>query len=183
MNKRGISPILSTVLLVGFTIALAMVVSNFLIQQTEEKFNPENIITESEFCDSVSLGYKVEIDVNDGSSLADAIIVSGDIYRLKFVNLTNKGTFTIKNITVIGPDNIGRNINIIQTDNNENILDSTVGLAPQENKLIKILFSGYNPSKENLVKIIPWIKDPKKNTYVLCADSALVIDIASIKKP
>lgn len=194
MYKRGITPILATVLLVGFTIAIAAMVSTFLIKEVQEGFNPENIITESEFCDSVALGFEeiVEEDPSGGSDSCNGGIVeaypgeSGFSF-LKCVNIKNKGQFSVWNITVIGPDRQSLSLGMVDISGGFSTLDSGVlldgGLKPQEKEQIKVIFGGYGSNSNNEIKIIPWIKDPKNNEivqYIVCEDSALIIDLDKV---
>ena len=177
MKKRGISPILATVLLVGFTIAIAGVVTSFLISETKDKFNPENIITESEFCDNVALGY--EIMVNDFGESQAKQSPSGTMTELTGVKLKNKGSFSIRNITIIGLDSNNVDLYIVDDDTGDTLVD---GLLPTKSVDALIKFRGsYDSSvEENIIKIMPWIRDPKKKEYVLCADRALILNLNDI---
>jgi len=179
MLKRGISPILSTILLVGFVVILAGVVANFLITETEEKFDPEKIITESEFCSSVALGFEFQ---TDGTYAEEVSYIAPNnrntaFMTLRALNITNKGTFTIRNITVIGQDGSSNMLNV----KHGGTLSPTYGLKPQESKSLDII---YMPADgQSLIQLIPWIKDPKgTGKYILCEESSLTIDISKITK-
>src|SRR3989338_391385 len=99
MTKRGISPLIATVLLVAFSIALAAIVSTYVINKTKE-FKPEAIIEDSLLCDSVALGYSVESTggsdevLKYDSALSDK---EGNVilYKLTGLKLVNKGAFNI----------------------------------------------------------------------------------------
>ena len=64
MKKRAISPLIATVILVGFTVALGAIVSTYLIKQAKG-FNPESFVEESPYCESIVLE-PVEVGVPQG---------------------------------------------------------------------------------------------------------------------
>lgn len=86
MNKRGISPLIATVLLIGFTIAIASIVSTVLINRAKS-FNPEDYIGADIYCDSVAMT----------SQISDSTF-----------KLVNKGSFTIWQVTV---DDLNQKLN------------------------------------------------------------------------
>jgi len=51
--KKGVSPLIAWVLLIGFTVGVGILVSNFVIKQTE-KFKPGELVEGGLFCDSVA---------------------------------------------------------------------------------------------------------------------------------
>lgn len=94
MSKRGISPLIATVLLVGFTIVMAGIVSTFIIKQTKETFNPDKLLEDSTLCDQMVLGVVV-------SKADDLKIIQGSsINYLRGVYVQNKGTYAIRGITL-----------------------------------------------------------------------------------
>lgn len=94
--KRGISPLIATVLLIGTTIMIAALVSTFIINQTK-KFEPEKFMGESSYCQDVVLGTKVLVDdASMCSELQDAPESWPDeCFIISNMALVNKGTFTI----------------------------------------------------------------------------------------
>ncbi len=54
MVKRGISPLIATVLLVAMGVALAALVSTYVIKQTKA-FKPESFIEDSPYCEDLNL--------------------------------------------------------------------------------------------------------------------------------
>src|SRR3989344_437354 len=93
MNKRGISPLIATVLLVAFAVALAGIVSNYVINKTKE-FKPEAIVEDSLLCDEVSLGFSVT-SVDGDPDVKCERAATGNIKYFKGLKLKNKGSFTI----------------------------------------------------------------------------------------
>ena len=155
--KKGISPLIAAVLLVGFTIAMAAFVTNFLIQKTEESFQPETIIGSSEYCDFVSLGYTV-----NGLTVTNFTAV-GNVKNVSGIQVTNKGSFTIWKLTIQNPG----------ADETEGNIP--LGVKPKGVLDFMILFDPV--STERYVKITPWIRDPKTNETVICIDSDLVFNL------
>ena len=96
MKRRGVSPLIATVLLIGATIAIAAIVSTFIIQQTK-KFEPEKMMGESTFCQDVVLGLKFPDGAPDCQEVADmpdgCKVIGNPI-------LVNKGSFGITKLAV-----------------------------------------------------------------------------------
>lgn len=94
MNKRGVETIIGWVLLVGFTVALGALVSNWAIQQAKQ-INPEKMANPDLYCDNMRLSVEPFIC----NPYLDSIIVQNKGYRnspVTFVKvLTNKGTQNI----------------------------------------------------------------------------------------
>jgi flagellin-like protein len=153
--KKGISPLIATVLLVGLTIAIAAFVITFLVEKTTDNFKPDIIIGSNEYCDLVTLGHNV-----DPASLCEKS--GGYVFG---VALTNKGSFTIHKVTISAegfPNSEGN-----------------ITLKPQEQIPI---FTPYNadPTIKHLVKVVPWIQDPNTKDTIICTDSPLVFDMQNI---
>ena len=92
--KRGISPLIATVLLIGATIMIAAIVSTFIINQTK-KFEPEKFMGESSYCQDVVLGTKI---IN--SVACDEIPGRPDCMSIQNLALVNKGVFKITKVDV-----------------------------------------------------------------------------------
>ena len=97
-SKKAISPLIATVLLVGFSIVLAGIVTTFVINKTKE-FQPEKIIEDDLLCDNVA----IDITVPDINLLSYITASDGTTKLLKGLNLTNKGSFTIHKVTINSP--------------------------------------------------------------------------------
>lgn len=162
-NKRGISPLIATVLLVAFSIALAAIVSTYVIQQTK-KFKPMAIVEDSLLCDDVSLDY----DIEDPQNLQYE--TSGSICTLKGITLVNKGAFSIYKYIITSPG-LGTSPEqfFLNEGNNEKS-----PILPQGTRKITI---GLKNREDKLIKITPIVKDPEKeNTFVKCTRRQLIFD-------
>src|SRR3989344_3410021 len=81
--KKGISPLIATVLIIGFTIAIAGIVTSFLLNSSKDiKF--EKFMEDNEFCDQVAI------------SITEAYC-SGPICP---ITLKNKGSFNIYGVII-----------------------------------------------------------------------------------
>lgn len=162
-TKKASADLIAYVLLIGFTIALAAFVTNWVIDQTK-KFNPEEVVGGSKvYCEDVVLGIE-EITGSKGGSCE----VDGDMYSGLDITLKNKGKFTI-----IGTKALGANMDSISI---------SPGSDPTTNTIItKISFC----KKQGInIEIIPQIEVEEKKFY--CAESATVINddiLASIQPP
>lgn len=156
MNKKAISPLIATVLLVGFSIVLAGIVTTFVIDKTKE-FNPEKIVEDDLLCDNIA----IDITVPDQNALIYE--TASNVKILKGLNLTNKGSFTIHKVTINSP-----------------------GFPSKESPLNPIIKPGEgydqlslgvrDPTIEEVITIIPWIKHPEEeNTYIKCQRSEIKI--------
>jgi len=101
MNKKGVETIIAWVLLVGFTVALGAVVSNWAIQQAKQ-INPEKMANPDLYCDNLRLS--VEPFVCNPN--LNSITVQNKGYRnspVTFVKvLTDKGTQNINTTQLLG---------------------------------------------------------------------------------
>ncbi len=188
-NKRGISPLIATVLLVAFSIILAALVSTFIINRAKE-FNPNVLAEDSVFCESVSLGYKVDkIDIVKfglypalGSNpLRQGETLSATTNLFGPLNLTNKGTFSIHQLIISAGGNQSKTVPII-------ILGTggapTIGTIPpsqgystyiQLNSLTNSQIQ-LNSLTNSQIKIVPVINDTEKNQFVKCITKPLIFD-------
>src|SRR3989338_11616931 len=155
-SKKAISPLIATVLLVGFSIVLAGIVTTFVINKTKE-FQPEKIIEDDLLCDNVA----IDITVPNPGLLVYTIATDDTTKLLKGLNLINKGSFTIHQLTINSP-----------------------GFSTSESQLNPVILpeEGYDKlrlavaDEEDLISIIPWIKHPEEeNTYIKCQMSEIKI--------
>ncbi len=169
-NKRGIGPLLATVILVAVAITLGALVSNYMISKAKA-FDPSAIAEESVYCESVTLRYTAyaqetgDFDALDGCPNNNLI---GPIY------LINSGAFSIHKLIITSPGYESlppRNI----------ILEgSTVPgqIIPGGNYPIRVQI---NPILDNKnIKIIPVIEDKEKDEFVSCVNRQLVIDYTKL---
>lgn len=167
MNKRGISPLLAAVLLIAFAIAMAAIVSTFVLKKTRE-FNPNVIAQESVFCESVNIGYTVD----DPNSLTINTTVPS-VELLQGITIINRGTFSIHKFIVSSPglessDYLIRNATGIST------------LQPGANNKYNVSIQIISGNSNKEIKLVPVIKDPEKNQFVACPDRQLLINYSQL---
>jgi len=162
--KKAISPLIAWILLVGFTIATAAFITNFIIGETERTVETLSYIEEGGFCEGVYLDLQDSCLKGSTSSCSANKIA----YPLK-LTLVNKGSFTIKKLAINVLDN-----NIL---NNKISLNDNDGLKPGETivKDIPFTFICLNPSGGNEIKIIPSINATQDKKEKFCNENALVL--------
>ena len=168
MNKRGISPLIATVLLIGFSVMMAALVSNYIIKQTKE-FDIEKMIGSDELCSEVSFQIVPSSDqerincVNVDDSVG--ICSEGPVKKLKSASLKNKGSFSIWKLTVnsesVGSYEFGAD-------------ENTPLVTPSgENKIISI-DNKISFCDNGKVNIVPHIKDEEGN-FVECPSRTVTL--------
>ena len=166
MQKKGISPLIATVLLVAFSIALAAIVSTYVVQKTKE-FKPEAIIEDTLLCDEVYLDYRIDAD-EDGYTLSyEQVSANLEIYKLKGLKIVNKGAFSIHKYVINSPG----------LETSEQFLtqnNARKELIPGEERELEIGLR--NDPNDKLIKITPIIKDPEKEVFVKCSKRQLIFD-------
>ena len=193
-NKRGISPLIATVLLIGFTVAMAGIVSTFIIKQTKETFNAD-LLDDSSICDQMSLGVYAD---------ATKLVISPGttINYLKGVYIQNKGSYAVRGLVVSTSNN---SVDIQYTFDsriNKHIvtgdllsLDTLKGDASKQEYYLPPAgtYKFGNPSSPTgipiskvtntyKIKVYPIIFDPEKQKGVKCIKSVLVFDYDEICK-
>ena len=89
MKKRGISPLISWVLLIGFVIGLSLMVTTWVKQQAETRADKLVEGVESDIrCNGVAFNAKLECNATPIE-----------------LTIANKGKFTINKLTIRQPDN------------------------------------------------------------------------------
>lgn len=90
MSKQGISPLIATVLLIGFSITLGAIVMQFVLSETKDMGSRiEGMSAESRFCDGAEFSIEVP------GELTMDLLSGTDAYSLNGVNVKNKGKFRI----------------------------------------------------------------------------------------
>lgn len=179
--KRGISPLIATVLLIGATIMIAAIVSTFIINQTK-KFEPEKFMGESSYCQDVVLGTK-EVNQNACGDIKQ------DCKAIENIALVNKGTFTIKAIDINADGLNGGKIDI------ETISGGSIkGLKPgrllctkraecsnADDIALEEFGKVFTPGicKDKTVRIIPHISVEGKE--IICTQSEMIINAKNSK--
>ena len=164
--KKAAADLIAWVLLIGFSIALAAFVTNFVIDQTK-KFNPEEIVGGSKvYCEDVVLG----IEELTGSK-GDICDIDGDgiSYIGLNIKLKNKGKFTIISVKALGAS-----------------IGSVSELQPGSDPLTNTDSTSISFCKKPGINIelIPQIEVEGEKMY--CAEGAAVINddiLASITQP
>lgn len=117
-KKRGISPLIATVLLIGFTIALASIIFSWISSFTEERAGKTAEIVKSE----VSCATSIEIGVEKA-----CIDSTGIHFTLENRKNNDIGGFVIRLESTINP-----NVDVIEVDQMLGALEVTnVDIAPQ----------------------------------------------------
>ena len=167
--KKAISPLIAWILLVGFTIATAAFITNFIIGETERTVDTLSYIEEGGFCEGVYLDLRDSCIVSSSTCSSDSDKTSKKLE----LTLVNKGSFTIKRLAVNVLDfDYGGGQNKIPNSPNSALKDNK-GLKPGE-ELIQTLSFCLNPS-ENEVKIIPSINATQDKKEKFCNENALVL--------
>lgn len=163
--KKAISPLIAWILLIGFTVTMAAFVSNWVIQQTKETFQPEKLL-ESLSCEGVSFSI-TKICKEDGNCNKGQDYIG---VNLKEIQLINKGAFTIRNITILSL----YNPTIKSNDFDEGLIPGeSEDMNPTAINSICIKLDG-----KNEIKLIPSIE--KENKVSSCTDNAVILNKESI---
>lgn len=168
--KKAISPLIGWILLIGFSVAMAAFISNWVIQQTKETFQPEKFL-EDISCDGVSFSItkicKREPRTCDRQPPGDYTGI-----KLEGIELINKGAYTIRNITIMPL----YGITISDVDNLGDLKpgDPPSHLTPPDvdNICIKL-------NAKNEIKLIPVIEKEDKVYY--CTDNAVILNNEAIE--
>jgi|SRR3989344_1037720 len=164
MKKRGISPILSTVLLIGFVIALGAMVSTYLIKQAQD-FDPEALIEDSVLCDNVAITPVVAKDENEELKI---VRISGG--KTEGVAFKNKGTFSIHKLTITTAKEGSQDYAFFEGGQNN-------PLKPGEEREINI-FLEYTAGQTTNIKVTPWIQDKETEgePLIICTKKEIIFD-------
>ncbi len=173
--KRGISPLLSWVLIIAFAIAMAMLVIPFIIDQVKN-INFDNCDSDY-YCDDVSISLKSVCRDNSG------------VLKL---SVTNKGDFSIRQISFGRATNTSSLQSCVYTEDS-----SYLPIKPGETKEIVLSLDAaffLDVTNESLtscvdtpsagsttgatkITITPWISpDPECENSQLCEDRKIILD-------
>ena len=185
-KKRGISPLLASVLLVALAITMAALVSNFVIKKTKE-FDPSKLAEQSTFCESVTLGYMINApdipnfnvyEPNGNPEPINNQKLSDGVFLISPITLVNRGSFSIHQLIINAPG--------LESSTLPLTTPLKPGIADNKYRLgIQISDPALNLDTE--IKIIPVIKDPEKSTddkpvFVKCTERQLVINYKQLCK-
>ena len=170
-TKKAISPLIATVLLVGFAIVLAGLVSTFIIQKTKE-FKPDKLVEDDLLCDNVA------IDITaPNTNEVRYISISGTQYKFEGLRLKNKGSFTIHKILINSPGFLP----------SETPINPEIGLPPEnpsdattsETPIVLGVEKQEDESTQD-ISIIPIIKHPEQDIYIKCQRAEIKINTQKI---
>ena len=165
--KKAISPLIAWILLIGFTVTMAAFVSNWVIQQTKETFQPEKLL-ESMSCEGVS--FSITTICIDNVVIGDC--PEGNKYYFDQIKVKNKGAYTIRNMTILSLYDAGsRNFNSFDSDYLKSGDDESMNFR----RAICI-----KPDKKNEIKLIPVIE--KENKVFYCTNNAVILNNEAIGK-
>lgn len=176
MNKRGISPLIATVLLIGMTIVIAATVATFLINKTKQ-FDPSEVLADSEFCDQVNLGINFKARTDDDILSFDSM--GDNNYLTKGIIIKNKGSFSVHKLYATFPGGSQAEYDI--TTGRANTILNLEGsrysegpLMPSQSVEVRFVI---NPClEEKNIGLIPIIQDPDKEQFVACSKKELIFD-------
>ncbi|HLD10731.1 MAG TPA: archaellin/type IV pilin N-terminal domain-containing protein [Candidatus Nanoarchaeia archaeon] len=170
--KKGISPLIATVLIIGMTIVLAGIVGNFLIKSAKEKDFSNTLGGENEYCDEVAIAIT--------ETSGDPTVIEGytncnigDTYNLYsgLATVKNKGSFSIYHI-IMAPEG-GTSVDITFDD----------AILPGKSIDVNPIFCD-----QNKVQLTPVIKNPEYEgefdlnvleSQIICTSSSATIDLSS----
>ena len=189
-KKKGVSPLIATVLLVAFTVAMAAFVSTYVIKKTKQ-VNFESFAEDTALCDSVTLAYDTIKDETTGENKIRLEQANDATYIIHGIKLRNKGAFTIHKLTITAPGQQSQEYTLLpigseikpsgSKDTSGNLMDFYNGLGDGE-RGIAFTFNDIESFKKNPnIKITPWIKNPEKQAgdpeqNVVCTKKVLYIN-------
>ncbi len=178
LNKKGISPLIATVLLIGFTVALAGVVITWgggfiknITSSTEER-------TESTLACAGDLNFEIT-KVNCGRK--DGVDVGPEVDEQSKITIDNKGSVKLESVVFRFFDAAGDSLQAfrgVSQDPNDVIITHTPEIAPFEVRQVTIFHD--NEDDTNTDPNIGPV-DPDKLTSLIPKDTVTVEGIATIK--
>ena len=162
-GRRGVSPLIATVLLIAFAVALGAVVMNWGKTYVEEQAEHAGSKSNTEIKCEIDIDLKVKeirgspkICYNNGSTNASVEVM-----------LENRGSESIEGIRLLV---IGTNEEVYSVDLNESSLD------PGEVKKFEQSYDYSTIGEIDLVEFVPKISVEGEVLPVLCAKNSLVED-------
>ena len=167
-KKRAVSPLIATVLLIGFAITLGAIVSTFVIKQTKD-FKPESFLEESPYCDGATLE---PFAVNSRNPVRATS--AGPTRTLENFGLKNKGSFNVLSVIVKAPGNPAATSIIFNPP-----------LRPQTNSpALTIQYNSNAARNDPFIKFIPVVEDREETerrrsqALVACAKREITFNLA-----
>ncbi len=168
-KKKGVSPLIATVMLVGFAVALAAVVSTFVIKETK-KFNPESFLEESPYCENIVIE---AVQLHDAQGKPRDILIEkleGGFYTLKGMGVKNKGSFVVKRYIFKSG---GKELPVIP-----DVGEGKPGQITQVNGKGLVFFP--KDGEERIIKIQPAVNDPEKEKIIPCPKQEITVNYKTI---
>lgn len=167
MNKRAVSPLIATVLLIAFSVALGAVVMNWGTQYVKD--TSEDSASNSDVKLACSTGVSLEFIKIDG------------VTQVYYTNSSNE--LNISALITNGPTPIeGIKVTVIGNDIEEYIHTEEIGAGDKfkiEANFSVTDMSDFTDSSGEAVRrveFVPFIKIPDRKTVDYCSDSALSFD-------
>lgn len=165
-SNKGVSPLIATVLLIGFSVALAAMVSTFVIQKTKD-FDPSSVVASS-YCEQAALAVgsaPATLGESEGSCPT-----GGDYLLAENLQLVNKGAFTVRKISYTPP---GQN-------SIEFALDPV--LAPGAADVFTFGYCSNLATESGAIfKFTPWIQDPETQEILPCPLQELQVPYSALQ--
>ena len=166
LNKRAVSPLIATVLLVMIVVSIGAAVMLVIRGISDDNLDKINTKIADINC-GTDVAFKIlAIGVDNQICKDDILLATGNIATI----LTNNGAADIEDfkLTVIGPNGI--------YDDSSQLLT----LDKDETKALNFSFLGNDTGGIREIRIIPIISGTPGDTQVACIDRALIKSNASI---
>lgn len=149
INKKGVSPLIATVLLIGFSLAIAAMVITFSIKSTKNTMEDvEKNLAVTEYCNEVAYQVEPESCQMVAGGVEGCNNLGAVTKVLKNVQIKNKGTFSIRKVKVTS---IG-----VETP----VYDDTI--KPNGRATIGDIQVCLGDETDGIVRFIPFVKDDKE---------------------
>ncbi len=161
-KKRGVSPLIAAVLLVGFSVALAAIVSQFVIKETK-KFGPEQFLEDSPFCENIVVEVARLPPATDSPTVVPDVKITGlggTTFNLEGLGVKNKGSFAVKRLVLRSG---GKEVPVILTAD-EGKPGSVINVKSSSNKPGLIFYK----NSEQKIVIQPAVYDHEKEKVLPC---------------
>ena len=175
MDKKGVSPLVSWVLIVAFSVTMAFLIIPAMIDNIKNNVPEPDI----KYCDDVRISLVVMGKTLGGGSL--------------LMNISNDGAFSVQKLSV-GRITSGRGLQWCEYNDFDSIVGGTNSLVPGESKIIFVemdrdyssditlenfVLCGVNPLSAGndifvSVELIPWIK--VEDELINCVDKKIIAD-------
>ncbi len=163
MHKKGVSPLIAAVMLIGFAIVIGTFVSTFIIAKVKQ--TNFAAYEDSPYCEQTVL----EIVTDPAHPDNFKIEGSGDAFTVKGLALKNKGTFSVYGIVLNAPGKGTQKARYKPED----------VLKPGSLNALATAGIPFAGGTETKLTIIPEIKDPESETvkYIVCSKAASTMDL------